>query len=573
MKIYKYILLMLAAVLVCGCQNFDDTDVEPTSGAVVNSIEKMENGRFKVIGTLGSKSLTSLESRASSTSCEDVIYDGWCLVFGEDAEQHAITGSNVYTDDSPLIQIEPLTINADGTFFMIFDEYPNASFMRIVVNLTTRENTTLSALNSWRKTVYENEDSKGDFTVYEDDEQIIKTAFLTPPTVAEVGKYGIATFGQYRYQSVGLDGIYSVTYSTMAVLTEGMTPYYDLDNNLVDYGIVYTTDGSANTGTSTIHGLAETYNNNAPNPASVRDRFPMSSYGFVMDAINEEWLQAMFGTEVDMIRVCSKVQVQNDDSSFTMSDIYMCDAAQESRVRSTVMSSVSMDDEGVSTTSTEFVVPEDLGGTITYLPLAVTSTGATTSDPIYFYPNSGGDYVSDDVVNQDTNPQYIIIKGQASGYDTPGYYKVALKAQYPLTVDAADYPKTNTEHWSALTYDILRNTNFTVVIDNIDKPGYKTFDDAADENSPANNISYSLVIDSSNNRYEVLVSKGTYYAELETSRVYVKGYMDSGLEDCYVDFSMTPSAEGNYVPTVYVQASDFDDVYNTNAVEVQRCEV
>ncbi|MFI3305507.1 MAG: DUF5119 domain-containing protein [Rikenellaceae bacterium] len=159
------------------------------------------------------------------------------------------------------------------------------------------------------------------------------------------------------------------------------------------------------------------------------------------------------------------------------------------------------------------VVFNELRDQIDYLPLEV-SEGATLSDPIYFYPNSGGDYqYQDNAANQTINPQYIVIKGVADGYDTPGYYKVALKAQYPL-----DNPDDESETtYSALTYDILRNSEFTVKLIGVDKPGYKTIEDAADPNSPASNISYSMTVEVENNRYEVLVSNGTYFARLVTS--------------------------------------------------------
>ncbi len=307
-----------------------------------------------------------------------------------------------------------------------------------------------------------------------------------------------------------------------------------------------------------MHEQDETYNANQPDVTLPRtDGMPMSSYGFVMDEITEESLIDNFANKIDMIRAYSKLIVDVDDSGFEMEKIYLLNAAQESRIRSTVISYVNGND-GAS-----FSVPVDLGGTITYPALAASRS---VSDPIYFYPNAGGDYTFvDDVVNQNVDPQYVIIKGQAVGYDTPGYYKVALKAQYPLNADKTEL--------SDLTYDILRNTSFTIKLLQVDKPGYKTYEEAASDDSPANNISYSIIIESDDSRYEVLVSKGTYYAQLETSRVYVKGYMDKGIDGCYLDFTLT-ATEGNVVPSVYVQTSDIEgDTYSGSGdnVEVTHC--
>ncbi|MFI3283056.1 MAG: hypothetical protein SNG10_06015 [Rikenellaceae bacterium] len=553
----KYNFLLLLTIFASGsCQKFDENATEIISdGVSMTRVEMMEDGRLRVTASLNGVSMTSVSTK--STNYEDVIYDGWCLVFGENEEEHADTTTNTYTDDSPLIQIEPITVNANGTFFMTFDEYPNASFMRIVVNLTERETSTLESIISWRKVVY----AEGSSFDEED--------FQTPPTATEVADNGIATFGQYRYQSVGLDGIYNTTYNTTATTSE-IPQYEDVSGIMTSWAVIYSnSDSDAITGISSVHNQAESYNATSPNPANVRNCFPMASYGFIMESISEQTLQEMFDKEVDMIRLCSKIQVEVEDSNFSMQELYVIDAAQEARIRSTVLSS-SLDEDGIISVSATFGIPEDLGGTITYQPLA---TSSTLSDPIYFYPNSGGDYTSNDAVNQDTNPQYIIIKGQAAGYDTPGYYKVALKAQYPLASDSDESNMDDTSKWSALTYDILRNTSFTVKLNTIDKPGYKTFADAADSNSPANNISYSIDIETSNNRYEVLVSKGTYYTELETSRVYIKGYMDSGITGCYIDFTMTPS-QGNVVPSVYIQSSDHDGDYIDNSdVIIDYCKV
>lgn len=559
MKRFQYILLLVAASLLWSCVKFDENGGEITAdGSSQGSVEVLDDGRIQVTAALNGVSMTSVVTRA--TSYEDAIYNGWCLVFGEDQTEHGIASTDQYTDSSPLIQVVPIVANENGTFTMIFDEYPNVSFMRIVVNMTDRENTSLGLVNSWASVISDN--------------GLDSEKLSTPPDFDEVSEYGIATFRDFRYQSVGLDGIYNMGtnwYTTKAVLYHDLALYTDLDKNETTTGVVYETATTTNTGYSTIHGTAESYNDVQPNPANVKTTgFPMASYGFVMKQITAESLKASFGNQVDMIRTCSKVAVNVEDDTFTIDEVYLIDAAQEARIRSTVLSDVTVDDDGNSSAgaSTEFTIPQDLGGTITYL------VNTNPSDPIYFYPNKGGSYTYvEDVVNQDVNPQYIVIKGKSSNYDTPGYYKVALKAQYPLSGDSTEDNMNDTSMWSALTYDILRNTSFTVNLNNIDKPGYKTLKEAADVNSPANNISYSITIESSDNYYEILVSKGTYYTELETSRVYVKGYMDEGIDGCYLDFTMTPST-GNTVPTVYVQSSDLSgDNYDGENVVITHCQV
>ncbi len=550
--------------------------MEPNTDEVqLTNVEVLEDGRFKVTAQLNSVGMTQIETRA--TNYEDVIYDGWCLVFGEDEDEHDNKNTNIYTDESPLIQLEPITANAKGEFSIIFDEYPCTSFVRLVVNMTDRENKTLNSMYSGSTT---SSDTSGDVTYQSWRKACAASTGLDmdePPTRYEVENYNIATFGQYRYQSVGLDGIYNMTYDTKAVMTYFTDTYQDLSGSATHYGIVFDTDGSDYKGTSSAgHGSPETYNKNIPSPANVNTSgFPMASYGFVLDAIDEENLLEIFENKVDMIRACSKVVVEVEDSGFTMSEVHLIDAAQEARIRSTVLATTGTG--GTTSVQTSFAVPEDLGGVVTYSAL---TTSGTTSDPIYFYPNSGADYTYTGAVDQDVNPQYVVIKGQAAGYDTPGYYKVALKAKYPtayehdangdIVVENGDKVVTD---WTELTYDILRNTSFTIKLLGIDKPGYKTLEDAANENSPANNISYSITIETSDNRHEILVSKGTYYTELETSRVYVKGYVDEGIQGCYVDFTMTPS-EGNYTPSVYVQSSDFDgDNYDGDGVVIKSCKV
>ncbi len=562
MKIYRFILLMCVALLVAGCFGLDLDIEEESINPLTGTVEVLEDGSLRVATSLERLGMTSVDTRTNTT--EDNIYNGWCLVFGKTNGGNNIVkdaGDYGYGDDSPLIQIAPITANANGMFYITFTPFDDLAYMRIVVNLTDRENETLENIVSWQDIAESVEGSTSETPSHTD---VVK--YRDDP------EYNLATFGQYRHQSVGLDGLYNITYNTTVEPVYLTTAVQDYSGEYVNWTVNYqNADDNSTSGTNYITGAAETYNGNAPDPTSQLNStkgFPMSSYGWGMDNLSEETLAASFGNSVDMIRVCSKVVVDASQSNnFEIQGVYVVDAAQESRIRSTVMSSVSDGGTtGETAVDTEFSLPVDLGGTITYG--AMTTVTNDVSDPVYFYPNSGGDYTYTGSVDQTINPQYVVIKGQAYGFDEPGYYKVALKAQYPLVSDPSS-DKT-TSDWSALTYDILRNTSFTVNITEVDKPGYKTLADAVDVNNPANNISYSITIEADDNRYEILVSKGTYYVELETSRVYVKGYTTDGIEDCYLDFTMHPS-DSNYVPNVYIQSSDYTGDYTSTDVSVTHC--
>ncbi len=560
----RYIIPLLITYLVCGCKKIDVDCIGHSAAQVsINNVEVSADGRIKVTATLASESMTMVSSR--TTTYEDVIYGGWCLIFGEDYSNDETVSTYGYGDASPLIQSVPITANADGTFYMTFDSFEDNVFIQMMVNLTDRENEFISNITTWQE-IAEADDETDD----------LLNATQTP-SYAQVEEYtssaGLGTFAMFRHQSVGLDGIYNMSYETEAKLTHFDAGFQNSDDETTTYwSIVYSTAGSTYTGINSTNGAAESYNTNSPSPTTLKTTgFPMSSYGFVMPNITEDSVSDMFGKLIYMIRVCSKVVVEVDAASgFTMEEIYMIDAAQEARLRSTVMSSSDEDQDGEITVSSTFSIPQNLGGIISYSALSV-ANGATTSSPIYFYPSSGGDYqLSSGGVDQEVNPQYIVIKGQAAGYDTPGYYKVALKAQYPLSSQSDESNMDDRTMWSALTYDILRNTSFTVNLLNIDNAGYQTYADAADANNPANNISYSLTIESSDSRFEILVNNGTYYTELETSRIYIKGYMDEGATDCYIDLSIFPS-EDNVVPAIYLQASNFKQEYTSDEVTIDHC--
>ncbi len=538
MKRYRYILLIISSAILWGCQSFDETLQDEIIVESLNTpiVERLDNGQIRVEVALKSDESLAASVASRASNYEDVIYSGWCLVFGEDN-----TDPSTYTSASPLLQKKPLLPNANGTFFITFDPYDDMAFMRIVVNLTPREETTLAAANAWN-------DQEG---ALNDD------GSLSRPTNAEVNTNNIATFGDYIYQSVGLDGIYdmSATYGT---------DWYTATVATDSEGTYLTEQDSFN---SSITNLVYTdENSTSPDPTKLSSSFPMSSIGFVMDKIDEEHIEELFENEVHMVRTCSKLDIYNGDSAgFEMSEIYLLDAANEARLRSTVLTSSGTDGNDVTT---DFGVPNDLGGTVDYLPLKEAVGYGQISSPIYFYPNSGGDYNSSDgPVDQGINPQYVIIKGRAAGYDTDGYYKVALKAQYPLTYNYdSDGNIIDVATWSNLTYDILRNTHFTIDIKGVDKPGYKTLEEAKSPSNPASNISYSITIDCSDGRNEILVSNGTYFVELSHSRVYAKGY--SELTDGTVEFTIKPSS-GNTSPITYVmgdyQVSVANCIVNDNS--------
>ncbi|MFI3314568.1 MAG: hypothetical protein R3Y04_02750 [Rikenellaceae bacterium] len=505
-KIYS-VLLLVALLVVCGCNR---ADVDTLSQSYTSSVvEVLEDGTMQVSASLSSKSMSevSVSTRADNLA-EDNIYDGWCVIFGVDPDA---TGSFGYGPNSPLLYKSKILANTNGRFFMTFEEIETKCFMRINVNLSDRED-----------------------QVYED---------AITQSVADSDGSEVSLFRDFYHQSEGLNAIYDMSsYEVKRVATgstdsEGYTTY------------TYTVDE----------------NESKPDPASLQSAFPMSSYGYVLDnGVNEDDLEAIFSEDIYMIRLFSKVVVfAGDNSGFTLNGVTLLDGANEAKLRSTVL-----DDDG--NVVDNFEVPENLGGTIDFKEASALASPSSTSGkaysestPIYLYPNTGGNYVSNGVVNQSINPTYIIVRGQADGYDEEGYYKIALKGKYPLTYN--DDGSVATE--SDLTYDILRDTYFKVTLDNVDKPGYKTFDDAADYNNPANNISYSITISGSDNRNEYLVSKGTYFVELEGSRIYAKGFLTDGVE-ASVKFTLNPTT-GNQHPNVYVYAGD---AYGSSAdISVENC--
>ncbi len=528
------IAFLIVAALAWSCQRFDEMDAEPTTSG---NVEVLEDGRLRVkvdlsvVGmgsaSVSSRAVTSANGNSWDTT-EEYISDVWCMVFGEDDTNY---GKSDYSDASPLLQCVNVTSNTNGEVFIVLEEYAGTAFVRFVANLTDREHEAMEIVekNAWFNI-------KGSLTASGDVGDI---EIGDRPTDKQVELNSLPTFGDYVYQSVGLDGIY--TFSTTD-----------------PYTTEYATDSDGNQETEEDDNGLESYkytsiNATRPDPTSLSNKFPMSSVGFVMSEISAETMAADIG-KVYLIRTCSKMDVTVSDSDFTLYEVYMINCAQEARIRSTVLDvSGSTGEE----TSSSFDIPVDLGGTINYEPLVETTTVNGTTSPIYFYPNSGGDYVSNTgAVNQDINPQYVIIKGRSKNYDTDGYYKVALKAQYPLSAESTDSNKNDTDYWSALTYDILRNTHFNVVLTTVDKPGYKTLADAMDDDNPASNISYSIIISSSDSRNEILVSNGTYFVELDASRIYAKGYDTSSPITSSVSFTLQPNtADTDYEhPAAYVQA-------------------
>ncbi len=561
-KRLSYIFSLCALLsLMWGCQRFDEQEaLLDSESSTSGNVELLDDGRMQVTLSLSPMGMAdvAVASRAATVD-ENSIEDGWCLIFGEAYDK---IGTGEYSDESPLLLREPLTVNANGTFMVSVPKYEATAFLRIVVNLTYREEEALDAAVCWG-------DNKNNY--YTDDQGMTCLAVPTESTDFE----GLGTFLNYRYHSVGLDAIYDINYNVNYAVTADGERQYDVDEN--DEPISYKYDS---------------VNTTAPDPSNdTSPAITMSSVGFVFDqGIDESSLETMFGTVVYMVRVCSKVDVKVTDSHFLLKEIYLLGGAQESLVRSSVLTTSY---EPGDIVEYDFDVPVNLGDTISYKPLVGEVTPGGTSSPIYFFPNSGGDYDSNEgAVDRDVNPQYIIIKGRSggydsenatNGYDTDGYYKIALKARYPLKYE---YDFTNNtlatdsegnfivEEYSGLTYDILRNTHFTIDLTNVDKPGYKTYADAADSNNPASNISYSITIlnGSDNARNEVLVSNGTYYVELATTRVYMKGYGDEGSSGS-IEFSVYPNDatddEGNslgyYHPAIYVM-SDF-------YVDVESCDV
>ncbi len=554
MSRYLNIMLCMAIALMCGCQDFDEQELS-ADDSYSKVVEVLEDGQIRVTGTLGVQEMSSVSvSSRAVTDAENNIVDGWCLIFGEDAAERAKTATATYTTTSPLLLKKRITVDANGEFSITLPKFAGTAFLRVVANLTDREDTNVEkGALAW-----------GD--VEDNYETINEELWLKEFTLSDedAAAAGYGTFGDYIYQSVGLDGVY--------VFEDG-------------YSTVATTATETDKDTGITSLVYESINTNEPDPTKITDAFPMSSVGFVLeDGISEDSLYEMFRTLIYMVRVCSKVDVYVTDSDFALEEVYIISAAQEARMRSTVLSE-SSDATSTTTGTSDLNIPHDLGGAITYQPLSV--VGNQTETPLYIYPNSGGNYeFNEGAVNKSVNPQYVVVKGRAGGYDSDGYYKIALKAQYPLeyyydedgNVDTYEDGSYKVKTYSDLTYNVLRNTHFKINLTMVDKPGYKTLADAADDDNPASNISYDITIMSYDGRNETLVSNGTYYVELSTTRVYMKGYGsgDGDSNSGSVVFTLYPNSEsvtnGDYYhPAVYVM-SDYgvvvDAVYANNvAVE------
>ncbi len=509
----KYIIIVIALVTnLTACVNFEESPTsvqQPTSSFV----ERLDDGRIRVSADFGAKSMSSAETRSAVPPSDENVYDGWCFIFGVDATlfdvriEHGkkvlydkgtnnIATADGYGPDSPLLQKTKVVGNTDGRFYMTFTETTDIVFMRFIVNMSDRENAIC--------------------------ETVVTQADID---AGEGSANQLATFGQFIEQSVGLDGLFEMEYNGVK----------EIDSNGIPTG-KFTTENSTQ-----------------PDCAKVRSRMPLSSHGYVLiDGISTQTVAQIFKETVYLIRTYSKIEVfsagrdgdgNSFDSEFEIEDVTLLRGANEARFRSTILSSTG----GIVET---YDIPTNLGGRVKYMPVGVVTS--RQSSPIYLYPNTGGDYAdSEGVVNSDRNPTYIVIKGKAKGFADYGYYKVAIKAQYPLQGDdSIGEDKADRDFWSPLTYDIWRNTRFSVNLIGVNKPGYPTFDDAADVNSPANNISYSITIDGEDNRNEFLVSKGTYYVELKTSYIYAKGYAGEAIEGD-VNLSLNPSS-GNTHPNVYI---------------------
>lgn len=513
----RIIYFLMAAIAICGCQKFDECDIIDNNVSDNEIVEVLDDGSLRIALNLKSANMDDISiSTRGGSDYETTIKSGWCLVYGEE-EAHQNDEEKVFTDNSPLIQKVPVVVNANGDFFVTLEPYEHTSFIRFVANLTDREQKSLESKESWFD---------------------VKGSVDTEPTYEDVTNYGIGTYGGYRLQSVGLDGIYKMTYNT---------------------GLSFETNQKGE--------LEANYsyeNKNKPNPAleNIADCFPMASPGFVLSNISTESIEASFGIVIYLIRTCAKMQIDTNDSGFKLMKIYMKDCAQESRIRSTLYK-----ESGTSSTEVNkevFDIPVDLGGTIDYEPLVVNDKNitdtdwATESTPIYFYPNSGGNYESEaGAVDKDVNPQYVIFKGRAPGYDTNGYYKIALKGRYPLAYEFTDGVRGDVTEWSDVTYDVWRNISYKIKLLNVNNPGYKRYKDAADKNNPASNISYNISITSTENggRNEILLSNGTFFVDLESSFIFMKGY---GTEGTYssTTFTLKPNSDHeNYqYPTTYIMS-------------------
>lgn len=249
---------------------------------------------------------------------------------------------------------------------------------------------------------------------------------------------------------------------------------------------------------------------------STKNGFPCASSAVSMpDGLNEESVNTLTSEILEMESAASKLDVWvSDGCDFELYSVRLINGANRGLLRNTLK-----ENNGAP-------LPTNLGGVNTEYSWADAVHGMTTVEtPIYLFPNAGNDplqtgeapnYPNEEAVSTATNPTYLILAGKAAGYAEMGFYKIALRYK----VEGSD----------KLIYDIKRNTYYEVKLNQVDGPGYATYDEAV--NGLSDDVSYDIEVDTEDDvRNETIISNsGLFSMEISASRVYVRGWSETGID-------------------------------------------
>ncbi len=149
--------------------------------------------------------------------------------------------------------------------------------------------------------------------------------------------------------------------------------------------------------------------------------------------------------------------------------------------------------------------------------------------PIYLFSNNG---------DGGANPTDIIIRGNYTdiqGNTHMGYHKIRIK---------------HNDISNSLTYDILHNTLYHVMITKVNRAGYETFVEA-EMSAPTSDIMYDVVVDDDSS-LDIVTGNGSYYLGFSNSDFIV--YDDAALTNLVAttfNYALSPGAitDGVVLPT------------------------
>ena len=155
--------------------------------------------------------------------------------------------------------------------------------------------------------------------------------------------------------------------------------------------------------------------------------------------------------------------------------------------------------------------------------------------PIYLFPNNG---------DGGANPTNIIIRGDytdAKGNTYSGFHKISIKHN--------SAPNT-------ITYDIVNNNLYRVLITKVNSSGYSTFT-GAELAEPNSDIIYDIVVDDDTS-LDIVTGNGAYYIGVSNSDYIV--YDDDALTDLAAttfNYNLSPGAitDGVILPTPTITAT------------------